>query len=230
MTLKYHQVYKNEEGKRVPGVSTIKNNLGWNTNVLVYWAVEETKKGNDYAKVRDKAGDSGTLVHQMVSDYLLGIPTDCMEYSKNTIDTAENSFLSFLDWEKDIEIDKEGWLIEVPQVSETYQFGGTPDLYCKMRRKGEIEWFWTLLDWKSGTGIYPEALVQVVGGYTILLEEKEKVIDRVILLNIPKGEDDKFREVVIEDYKTIIDCQGLFIDLLDIHDKHKILNKVLKGV
>jgi len=236
MTLKYHQVYKNEEGKRVPGVSTIKNNLGWNTNVLVNWAVEETKKGNDYTKVRDKAGSSGTLVHQMIPDYMLGIPTDTTEYSKVIIDTAENSFLSFLDWEKDIEIDKEGWLIEVPQVSEIFQFGGTPDLYCRLRRKGEKEWKWTLLDWKSGKDIYAESLVQVVGGYTLLLEEQDKPIDQVILLNIPKGEDDKFREIVINNVDVINNmnvihtCKNLFVDLLTIHNYHKILNKVLKGV
>jgi len=236
MTLKYHQVYKNEEGKRVPGVSTIKNNLGWNTNVLVYWAVEETKKGNDYTKVRDKAGSSGTLVHQMIADYLMGKETDFTEFSKNVIDIAENSFLSFLDWEKNVEFKKNEGLVETPLVSEICQFGGTPDYYVPMRKKGEKEWKWTLLDWKSGKDIYAEALVQVVGGYTLLLEEQSNIIDQVILLNIPKGEDDKFREIVINDVDVINNmnvihaCQNLFVDLLNIHDYHKILNKVLKGV
>jgi len=35
---------------------------------------------------------------------------------------------------------------------------------------------------------------------------------------------------VINDRNVITACQHIFIDLLDVHDRHKVLNKVLKGV
>jgi len=235
MGVKLHQRYFNAEGVRLPGVTTLTGNLGWNTRVLMAWAVKETLAGNDYTKVRDKAGNAGTLLHKKIENVFLREKTDVSEFTKNEIKLATNSFKSFRYWKKDKQFQKitdtnglKRYLLEEQFVSEIHQFGGTPDWYGLYRRKGEKDYKLTLLDWKSGNGIYAESIVQVAGGYTILLGENGYPVDRVILLNIPKTKGDSFieKEVPIE---VIIKCQEIMKYLSVIHSNKKTIDKYLKG-
>jgi len=116
---------------------------------LVPWANRLGLQGVDSAAYAKEKAVIGTLAHKMVTDHLQGLKTETKEYSPYQVSAAENSFLSYLEWEKGKTI--EPILIETPLVSELHQFGGTADIYAK------IDGFLELIDLKSG-GIYDEAI------------------------------------------------------------------------
>ncbi len=125
----------------------------------------------------------------MVTDTLIGRTTDTSDYSANQISLAENCALSFWEWEKEHKIEEVYW-VEKPLVSEVYLFGGTADIYCKIAGKRE------LLDLKTGSGIYDEHKWQVAT-LSMLSGECGHIVDNCRVLNIPRTEDEKFREEVL---------------------------------
>ncbi len=181
-----HIQYKLADGTKVPGVTTITGQL--NKPALLAWAWRLGTQGIDYTKFRDDKAEIGTLCHRMILDYFKKKETDTSDYSKNQIDAAENSFLSMLEWAKPHKI--EPILIEIPLISEEFKYGGTIDLY------GLVDGVHELTDYKTGSGIYKEMFYQVVGGYVRLLKENNHPVDRVRILNIPRTEDENFKEEV----------------------------------
>ena len=72
--------YRNKEGKRVPGVTTIIGNIGWNTGPLNWWAFNQgmeaglaISRGEPApSSIREvtAAAEAGTIAHAMVAEYL----------------------------------------------------------------------------------------------------------------------------------------------------------------
>ena len=95
---KQHTVYKNKDGKRLPGVTTI---LGvMNKPALVKWANNLGLQGIDSSKYVDTLAGVGTLTHAMIHHDLGGEIPEFDSYSKDDISLAENSFLKYLDWKE----------------------------------------------------------------------------------------------------------------------------------
>ena len=180
-----HTRYTLEDRTRVPGVTTIVDGLGWNKRTLINWSNRIGLEGIEVSKFVDDKAAIGTLAHALITDKLLGKETDTSDYTKNQIDLAENSALSFWEWEKGHKL--EPVIIEEPLVSEEHKFGGTLDIY------GELDGVFEIIDLKSGSGIYPEHLIQVAA-YKLLLKEKELDVKAIRILNIPRTEDEQFQE------------------------------------
>ena len=93
--------------------------------------------------------------------------------------------MAYLDWVDQSNLSVEA--SEISLVSEQYQFGGTFDAVL---RGGHLR----LLDYKTSNGLYPDMLVQVAGGYSLLWAENfpNKPLEGVDLLRIskPKAPDD----------------------------------------
>lgn len=204
--VKAHTRYRLKDGKTiVPGVSTITNLL--DKPALVRWANKLGLQGIDSTKYTSEKAEIGTLAHSMLLCHLKKIKTDTSEYSQVIIDKAENCFLSYLNWEKKHKV--EPILIEEPLVSETHRLGGTPDFYGKV--DGEL----TLMDFKTGNGIYPEHWYQVAGYSIILNKDYPKSF---VILNIPRVEDEEF----IESKKSNLTIQTrIFLHLLEIYALRK---------
>ena len=100
---KAHTIYKNKDGKRVPGTTTITGML--NKPALVRWANKMGLNGIDTSKFVDDKAAIGTLAHEMITNGLVNKPVDTGDYSKNQIEAAENSVLSFYNWEKEHKIE-----------------------------------------------------------------------------------------------------------------------------
>ncbi len=213
---KQHTVYKNSEGKRVPGVTTITGELGWNTRVLINWANRMGLDGIETGKYVDDKADIGTLAHLMITNQLQGIKTSTDDYSKNQIASAKNSVKSFDAWAKEHKI--EPILIEEPLVSNLLNFGGTADIYGRV--DGSLE----LIDLKTGKAIYDEMLIQVGGGYDILLTENDYPTNRCRILNIPRVDGERFMEHEIVNLK---ECKTIFINCMNNYQLHKIVRKEL---
>ena len=208
---KAHIRYRLSDGTIVPGVTTVLGIL--NKPALVPWANKLGLQGIDVKKFVDDKADIGTLGHAMVTDHLSGKQTDTSDYSKNQIDAAENSALSFWTWEKDNPIEHI-FFVEEPLISEAYRFGGTQDIYCKIRGKKE------LIDLKTGKGIYDEHVYQV-SALKVLLEENGCPVDVVRVVNIPRSEDEAFLERVISEKELEIGRQ-IFMNCLGIYQLKKL--------
>jgi hypothetical protein len=183
---KVHTVYKSEDGKRLPSVTTVLSILA--KPALIKWAYGLGVKGIDMDGYRDALADVGTLAHRMILDHLRGDKTDTTNYPKAQVDLAENCFIKYLAWEKAHKI--EPIIIEEPLVSVTHGYGGTPDFY------GRIDGVLTLMDFKTGKAIYDDFWYQL-GGYDLLLAERVKPEEwptSLRILNIGRSEDEKFVE------------------------------------
>ena len=186
---KAHIRYRTADNKIVPGVTTI---LGLMAKpALIPWANRMGLAGIDTNLYVDDKAAIGTLGHAMITDKLIKGLTDTKDYSENQISLAENCTLSFWAWEKDHPIE-EVFFVELPLVSEAHRFGGTLDIYAKINGRREI------VDLKTGSGIYDEAVYQCAA-LKVLLEEHGFVVDGTRVINIPRTEDEGFMEKVITD-------------------------------
>ena len=179
--VKAHTRYKNKQGKSVPGVTTILGKLA--KPALVPWANKLGLKGIDCKSYVDDKAAIGTLAHAMVTDGLAGKKTDTDEYSREQIDQAENSLLSFYEWERANKITP--IQMEVPLVSEAFQFGGTPDIYGMVGDKP------VLIDIKTSKAIYTEMSYQLAA-YVLLLRENGMPVTDARILRIGRNEDEGF--------------------------------------
>jgi len=200
-------IYKNKEGKRLAGTTTIIGLL--NKPQLVAWANRLGLDGIETGKYVDDLAGVGTLAHAMVFAHLNNSKLNTDDYSKNDIDRAENAMISFLEWAKDKKI--KVILSETPLVSEVNQFGGTPDLYCEIN--GEK----LLIDFKTGKAIYDEHFLQV-SAYKMLLEENGHKVDKAIIVRIGRDETEGFETRMITNFKT---HEDIFKHLLAIYQLKK---------
>lgn len=201
-----HIRYRLADKTIVPGVTTVLNLR--EKPALVPWANKLGLQGIDVSSYVDNLAAIGTLAHAMITNKLAGKETDTMDYSKNQIDLAENSCLSFWEWEKDHHIE-EVFFVERPLVSEVHRFGGTCDIYAKVNGKSEI------LDLKTGKGIWPEHLWQVAT-LKMLIEENGFRVDGTRIVNIPRAETEAFLEKTVSEKENQIGWE-IFQNLLRIY-------------
>jgi hypothetical protein len=211
---KVHGPYKREGGSRVPSVTTIIGGV-LAKPALIKWAHGLGLKGIDMDSYRDELADIGKLAHRMILDHLRGEKTDTTHYSPAQVDLAENAFIKYLEWEKGHRV--EPVLIEQPLVSELHGFGGTPDFY------GKVDGVWTIIDYKTGKGIYFEYWLQLAA-YRELIEETmgAEATTTFRVLNIGRNETEQF----VEEVKTDLGVYwSIFWHTLRIYDLKKGMDK-----
>uniref|UniRef100_A0A6M3LG56 PD-(D/E)XK endonuclease-like domain-containing protein n=1 Tax=viral metagenome TaxID=1070528 RepID=A0A6M3LG56_9ZZZZ len=182
--VKAHTRYVTADGQRVPGCTTITGIL--NKPALVGWANRLGLEGVDVEEYVDVLAGIGTLVHTMILADCRREEVDIDTYTPEQVRLAENAFLSYLSWRKAHTVIPV--LVEQPLVSGDHRFGGTPDLVAEV--DGTLE----LVDFKSGSGIYPEHLHQVCGGYKLLVNEHGYNPQRIRIVRIPRAESEAFEE------------------------------------
>lgn len=208
MKARAHIRYK-VDGKAVPGVTTV---IGLRAKpALVKWANNLGLAGIDSSKFTDDKASIGTLAHAMILDHFTGKQTDVSDYTPNQVDAAENSLLSFYEWEKGKTI--KPVLIEAPLTS-TIGYGGTIDLYAV------IDGVRTLVDFKTGSGIYDEHYYQLAAYKNLILESGQPV-DQARILNIPRSEDEKFKEEVYTDFTIGWDWFSTMLKIYQIEQRRK---------
>ena len=180
--VKAHIQYKLADGTRVPGTTTVLGILS--KPALIHWAWDLGMRQIDYKKYRDVLADIGTLAHLLVLNrHLGGGEVDLSPYSSEQIDKAENGLLKYYEWEKKHTV--EPVIIEEPMVSELHRYGGTID--CLARVDGVL----TLLDIKTGKGIYAEFGHQLAAYLSLLLEHGHDP-KQAMILRLGRSEDEGF--------------------------------------
>ena len=217
MKTKAHTRYRNAHNEIVPGVTTIVGKLDdGKSNALASKANELGLQNIVSSKLWNNLAEIGTLSHALVMDYFKSEETDTSDYSKEQIDRAENSHLSWLEWVKDKKIEPIG--IELALVSEEHQFGGCIDFF------GKIDDYLILADYKTG-GIYREHYIQLCGYYGLLKENNylSQFVPKPVkglILGIPRTPDEKFLEVYYTEFER---GWQIFLHLREVYD-------LLKGV
>jgi len=216
---KPHITYKNKAGEKVVGVTTALNLLS--KPALIPWAYKRGKDGLELYGSRDKAANVGTIVHERILAYYKGYEVDNSNIAPDVWDMTENSMKSFYEWAGPRDVKPK--LVEEPMVSEKYQYGGTFDILGGM--DGEL----TLLDFKSGSGLYEEHFIQLAG-YLGLIREAGHDPKKIVILNIPKTLDDSFTvKSISADEKTMDMRFKKFIRLVEIWHLDRQLKEYAKG-
>ena len=164
--------YYNAAGKRVPGSTTITGHRKGNGEGLLYWANNLGREGIDHRDARQKAANSGTLVHTMVEDFINGKAVVSLKwalahkYTEEQYEAALIGFEAARKWlsQTTIKVVEQ----EMPMISEKYQFGGTPDAIGVLPDAKPDEF--VLLDWKTGK-LYPTDHIPQIASYRTLWEE-----------------------------------------------------------
>lgn len=173
--------YKNKAGKKIPSQSTIKSQIGWGSGGLSYWHWKQGHEGVPWADIYKTATRPGSAAHLMIEHYLHNTEPDLSDYTIEELELAYNAMQGFESWLNQWQV--EPVYIEPNLVSEVYQYGGTPDLICKVKGK------WALCDWKTGKGPYASIFIQLEL-YRRLIEENYSIdIEEYHVLRIPKNED-----------------------------------------
>lgn len=209
-----HIVYKLASGKRVAGVTTILNVI--NKPALIKWANDLGLQGIDSTTYVDNLADIGTLGHSMIMSHLTGRELGTEGYTKEQIDLAENSFISYLNWEEQHTV--EPILVETPLVSEQYKYGGTLDLLAV------VDGVDTLIDFKTGKALYPEHSIQVAA-YWMLAVEHGYSVNEGLILRIGRDEDEGFEVKPVNDIEANWE---LFTHCLAIYELQKQLRRKKK--
>ena len=178
------QGYFTKDGKKVPGTTTVVGRFK-DSGALIYWAWQCGKDGKDIRVVKEDAADAGSCTHEMIDCHIHGRTFKHGPWDPLAIAKAEHAFLAYLNWSEQNKLKVVA--SEVQLVSEKYRFGGCFDAVVS---GAEL----VLLDYKSSNGLYPDMLVQVAGGYSLLWAEHfpDKPLAGIDLLRVskPKAPDD----------------------------------------
>ncbi len=183
---KAHTRYYTSDGELVVGVTTVCGLLA--KPQLIKWANNLGLQGIDSSKYTDEAATIGTLIHYLVECHIKGEIADVSNYSKEDQELADVGFNKFLEWEKQHNV--EYLASELQLVSDKKRYGGTIDCIAK------VDGVLTLIDFKSGSGIYKEYYVQT-SAYRELAKEKGYKIKQIMILNIGRNENETFKTETI---------------------------------
>ena len=162
-----------------------------------------------------KAGDIGTSVHKMV-EWELGkeLGEDVGSCPELKGPEAENAFGEWVKWRDEVEL--KPLYLERTVYSHTYGYAGTMD--CKAYVEGKL----TLIDWKTGKAVYPEARIQNAAYRVADQECGEDLAEQGMIVRLPKMAGQGF-EVVTLDEDELSECFKAFRAVL-------FLDKWMEGV
>lgn len=219
---KIHTKYKLKNGQSLLSVSSVCKNWGGGGEFLTRWAYRMGLEGHDLDEYMNLVRRIGKLAHQMIFDHFNGTETNFYQYSELERDYAENSVLSFYEWAKPYEL--KPILLEPPLVSNKHLCGGTPDWY------GEVNGTREVIDYKSGSGIWPSHRLQI-SAYKEMLIENDNPVERARILNIPRGADESFAEEIVSNTDSYFQQ---FLHILDAsyvdRARQDTLKQKIKGV
>jgi hypothetical protein len=149
-----------------------------------YVATLLAKLGQTKAHQRElaKAGEVGTQTHKLI-EWTMRTALGAQAGPKPVVsDKALWGFMAFEDWAKSVSL--KPVLIEQTVYSKVHQFAGTMDLLARVN--GVL----TLVDFKTGKAIYPEAFLQSAAYQTALIEMGYVAPSAGLIVRLPKVETD----------------------------------------
>lgn len=207
-------------GQRLPSVTTILQAI--NKPALIQWAAKEERlmtieaaadlyddihgtprmgratfiatldarigKTKAHQKLLAKGSEIGTQVHSLIEWNLRRLLGQKVGPEPKVEDKAQWAFMSWQDWAQKVTL--KPLLIEQQVFSLTHGYAGTMDLLA------EVEGVVTLIDWKTGKAVYPEAFLQSAAYQVALTEMDHAKAMAGLVLRLPKVESDPDFEAV----------------------------------
>ena len=174
-----HQPYITAAGQKVPSVTTIiGSNLGWNKNVLLGWTRKKMNEGIDPIRIRDFAGEVGTVAHGLVEQHFTGEVFNIYEYPSEAVTAAQVSYDAFLAFEStnDLKMSE----CEVPAVHEDLLYGGTIDWV------GEMNGERCMIDFKTSSSVHVDHYIQLSAYRELYNHVYGENIQKAYLLHMDK--------------------------------------------
>lgn len=150
--------------------------------------------------------DIGTQVHEWIEAYIDSSFGLCDSPADPVNEHIKNSVNQFLAWEEENEVE---WLVAEQRIySRKYGYAGTMDSEAIVKGK------FTLVDLKTGSGIYPEMFMQVAAYAKARQEENGQKHDQLCILRIPR-DGDSFEYVVDKrinkHFKGFLGCRAAYL-------------------
>lgn len=126
---------------------------------------------NAHRRTKDSAADMGTFIHNYIEAFVRGEEPEAPINPK--LRKVVDKFHEWWDETKPEVLKPERML-----CSPTHMLAGTADLVCKI--DGKL----TIVDWKTGSGIYPEMFLQLAA-YAMMLEEEypDQKVEQLYIVN-----------------------------------------------
>lgn len=166
-----------------------------------------------YKTISEDAKVFGTLVHNWIEAYIKGKnPAPLVN------DNARKAVDTFLAWakEKNVKFTSSEKII----YSKKFDYAGTCDFTCEIDGKRYVG------DIKTSKGIYEEYLLQVAAYRYALQEEEGKDYDGMLIVRIPKSEDDTVEIANVNNYKQNATA---FMNALSLYRHLQLLKATKKG-
>jgi hypothetical protein len=202
--------YRNAAGKKVPGVTTVLKSIQtMDGDILCSWAAKLARAGEDWRKVRQAAGDHGTMLHELCETKL---PGELVDGDKPALASGEAwsklqaSYGAIRLW--CLQNNPRTIIAEEPMISEEFQFGGTLDACVELDMgDGMAPW---ILDYKTGSMVGAKECAQMAAYRTLLAETKGIEVRGAVLIHAPTKEPGYMRPVRLD--AELLDLGwGLFV-------------------
>lgn len=178
--------------------------IQWGINLALSYVAENIKAGEKYDEIKlkevitaaktahrkkkEEAADFGTMVHEWIESYIKGqnpkpLVNDLLQKACETFITwAKENKVVFTSSEKII-------------YSKKHNYAGTCDFTCTINGKKFVG------DIKTSNGIYDEYSMQTAAYRLALEEETGETYDGMVIVRVPKVEDDKVEIAYINNYE-----------------------------
>ena len=148
-----HQPYITKSDDKVASVTQVLgNNLGWSSHALLAWTRAKMKAGIDPIRLRDHAGEIGTVAHGLIEQDLTGKVFNIYEYPSTAITIAQTAFEAFKAFRAKYDMKTEH--CEIPLVHEGLRYGGTIDW------EGWLDGEKCIVDFKTSNNVYASHYAQ----------------------------------------------------------------------
>jgi hypothetical protein len=159
-------------------------------------------KERAHTKEMTKAGDIGSQAHSLIEWNLKASLMYEAGPSPHVTDKATWAFMAWEDWKKSVDL--KPVYIEQTVFSETHGYAGTMDLLA------EVNGVLTVLDWKTGKAIYPEAYLQNAAYRHALREMNHGDAVQGLIVRLPKLDTDP--EFEVRECPAEKDCMEVFLN------------------
>lgn len=139
-------------------------------------------KARAHTRELAKAGEIGTQVHKLIEWNLRRSLSQQPGPEPRVSENATWAFMAWQDWATSVRL--KPLLIEQTVFSRTHGFAGTMDLLA------EVNGIVTLVDFKTGKAIYPEAFLQAVAYQVALKEMGHLAPEAGCIVRLPKVQTD----------------------------------------
>lgn len=157
---------------------------------MAYMNTLQARLGKEKAHSKElaKAGDLGSQAHSLIEWTLKAGMMEQPGPSPKISDKATWSFMAWEDWKKTVNLKPVH--IEQTVWSDRYGYAGTMDLLAYVN--GVL----TVLDWKTGKAVYPEAHLQNAAYRHAIREMGHGDAQQGLIVRLPKVDTDPAFEVV----------------------------------